>query len=142
VNLSLGAGPRVTLAWLPASQGPAATSFELHAGSALGASDLAVVRLPSTQNLFFADAPRGVYYVRVVATNAAGVSAPSNEVVVTVGDTAGCVAPNPPTLTALGSATGLTMSFVPALVGGAPTSYILDAGSSAGTNNLGSFPLR
>lgn len=100
-----------------------------------------MVRLPATQRTFAAAAPPGVYYVRVVAINAAGTSPPSNEVVVSIDVGATCLAPDPPTLSALGNAMGVMMVFQSALTGGAPTSYILDAGSSAGVSNLGSFPL-
>jgi hypothetical protein len=58
---------------------PAPTSWILHAGTAPGLSDLAV--LPVGQRQFFAPVPpSGTYYVRVVAGNGCGISGASNEV--------------------------------------------------------------
>lgn len=76
-------GSTLTLSWTAPAAGCAPTQYLLLAGSSRGQSNLAQVstgaRLALTANV-----PRGTYYIRVVAVNAAGSSAASNEVVVTV----------------------------------------------------------
>jgi hypothetical protein len=52
------------------------------------------VPLPASQTFFNASAGAGTYYVRVVAVNAEGTSAPSNEVTVVL--TSGCAPPSAP----------------------------------------------
>ena len=81
--------------------------------------------------------PPGTYYLRVLAQNAGGSSASSNEVAITV---AAPSAPGAPTLNAP-SVTGSTvgLSWTPG-GGGAPTSYVLTA-LTAGGVVLGSAPL-
>src|SRR5262245_38921173 len=86
-------GTRASFAWVPDAQGPAPTGYLLQAGSGPGLSNLAVISLPGNQTSFAADAPPGVYYVRVIAVNAAGTSGKSNELVVTL--TSSCTAPGP-----------------------------------------------
>jgi hypothetical protein len=76
-------GGAVTLNWAGASSGCAATRYVVQAGSATGLSDLAILDVGSATTLT-ASAPPGTYYVRVVAANDFGGSAPSNEIVVTV----------------------------------------------------------
>jgi hypothetical protein len=77
------AGNQVTLSWSGPASGCPASGFVIQAGSTPGASNLAVLNVGPTTTLTV-EAPPGTYYVRVVATNAAGGSAPSNEVVVVV----------------------------------------------------------
>ena len=73
----------VGLAWQPPPHGQV-SSYELLAGSTPGASDLVRHPLGNVTQVFVADVPPGVYYVRVRATTAAGVTSLSNEVVVVV----------------------------------------------------------
>jgi hypothetical protein len=73
----------VTLGWAPSGAGTPPITYTVLAGSVPGASDLAQLGVGANTGLQGA-APPGTYYVRVVATNACGVSGPSNEVVVTV----------------------------------------------------------
>jgi hypothetical protein len=63
-----------------------ATSYLVEAGSSSGRSDLAVFDSgnPST-TLTVTSVPAGSYFVRVRSRNSSGVSAPSNEITVTVG---------------------------------------------------------
>lgn len=82
-------GSLVTLSWAP-SAGCPPTNYVLQAGSAPGASDIAVVGVGATLG-FSAHAPNGTYFVRLVASNAFGASAPSIEVRLDVG-----AAPPPP----------------------------------------------
>jgi hypothetical protein len=82
----------VTLAWTGPTSGTGPFTFTLIAGSTPGGADLATVPMGSATSIQAA-VPNGTYYVRVTATNGCGV-APSNEVIVVVGSTAG-----PPNLT-------------------------------------------
>ena len=77
-------GTAVVLNWATAAAGCEATHFSVHAGSASGLSNLAIINLGNTLGLA-ANAPVGTYYVRVVARNASGFSAPSNEIIVIIG---------------------------------------------------------
>ena len=78
-------GGDVTLNWAHGG-GDAASSYVLEAGSFPGAANLAIIDTVSALPSFFAPGVgNGTYYVRVRAKNACGVSAASNEVVVTVG---------------------------------------------------------
>jgi uncharacterized repeat protein (TIGR01451 family) len=74
----------VTLNW-GRSGGSAPSSYVIEAGSFPGATNLANVDTLSAETSFFAPGVGdGTYFVRVRAKNACGVSAASNEVVVTV----------------------------------------------------------
>ncbi|HXI28247.1 MAG TPA: fibronectin type III domain-containing protein, partial [Vicinamibacterales bacterium] len=75
-------GSTVALGWSPV---PGATTYVIEAGSTSGLSNLANISTGSTSPQFIAGGvPAGVYYVRVRAVTASGVSRPSNEVVVVV----------------------------------------------------------
>jgi hypothetical protein len=76
-------GNQVTLTWSAPVTGCPASGFVIQAGSVPGASNLAVINVGATTTLSVA-APAGTYHVRVVATNAAGGSVASNEVIVVV----------------------------------------------------------
>jgi titin len=136
-------GSTITLTWVAPTSGDPATSYLVEAGSSPGAANLASFDTGNAATALTAtDVPPGTYYVRVRARNSSGTSAPSNEVVLTVvgGGTAPCgVAPGAPTgltASALGSLVTLTWN----APGGAcaPTSYVLEAGSSSGASNLAS----
>jgi hypothetical protein len=81
-------GATVTLSWLSGG-GCAASNFAVRAGTAPGLSNVAIANVGTALSLT-ATGPNGTYYVRVVAQNAFGTSAPSNEVVVQLG---GAVSP-------------------------------------------------
>jgi len=135
-------GSHVTFVWVPNSQGPAPTAFLLQAGSGPGLSDIATVRLPAMQTSFAADAAAGTYYVRILATNGVGASAPSNEVVVTIGGSGGCAVPGAPTgLVATPGPLSVTIRWTAPTTGAAPSGYVLEAGSVAGAANIGTFQL-
>lgn len=83
VNLRFDkSGSVVSLAW-DAPAGPAPTNYTLVVGSAPGASDLLALPVGLATAVGGAVGP-GTYYARVVAQNACGVGASSNEIVVTV----------------------------------------------------------
>ena len=78
-------GRIVTLAWR-APGNVAVGSYRLLVGSVPGGSDLAALDVGPVTS-FVAMAPPGVYHVTVLATNACGVSTPSNPIVISVGVT-------------------------------------------------------
>ena len=76
----------VALGWAAPASGCAPTGYIIQAGSAPGLSNLAVINVGAATTLTVT-APPGVYYVRVIAVNAVGASAPSAEITVTVATT-------------------------------------------------------
>jgi hypothetical protein len=132
------------LTWIAPSSGGfpiggcAPTAYVLQAGSASGLSNLANSNTGNTATSYVASGVgEGTYYVRVLATNAYGQSAPSNESILTVGTSACTSAPNAPG-GLVTSATGstVTLTWTAPTGGCAPTSYTLQAGSAAGLSNL------
>ena len=75
-------GSLVTVSWTPAASGGAVVDYQFEAGSAPGASNIAIV-LTAIPTLS-APAPPGIYYVRVRARNASGLGPASVEVVINV----------------------------------------------------------
>lgn len=74
-------GGSVSLRWNPPTTGGAPTNYRVEVGSDRGLTDLGTFNVGNTTS-YVATAPSGVFFVRVVATNAWGASPPSNEVVV------------------------------------------------------------
>jgi hypothetical protein len=121
-------GGTVRLAW---NRSAGAQGYRIDGGTAAGQSNLGTFAVGDVDGLESL-VPPGVYYVRVRATNLHGVSAPSNEVVVTVSGTASCTSP-PPAPTGFTAQTGgLLVAFAWAR-SPAATSYQIDAGWTAGT---------
>jgi predicted phage tail protein len=131
------------LNWLAPSSPDRATSYVIEAGSSSGATNLAAFDTGSSATtLTVTDVPAGTYYVRVRASNSAGPSAPSNEVVLTVGGgPAPCTTlPEAPTgLGATVSGTSLTLRWSAPAAGCPPLGYRIEAGSTPGASDLGSF---
>ncbi len=132
-------GNTATFSWTAPSSGGAVGNYLLVAGLTPGfAVPLGSLPLPaSATTTGIPGIPPGTYYLRVLAQNAGGTSAASNEVPVTI---AGPSAPGAPTLnapTVTGSTVGL--SWTPG-AGGTPTSYVLTALTASGAV-LGSVPL-
>jgi hypothetical protein len=133
VNLtSQTSGHTVTLSWAGVS---GATQYRIEAGSRAGAVDLATLDTGSPQTSFVANnVGDGVYYVRVKALAGASVSAPSNEVIVSVGGAAPCTAaPGPPvglTVAVSGRAVSFGWS-----ASGTISSIVLEAGFTPGASN-------
>jgi hypothetical protein len=117
-------------------QAPGAGAWQVEVGSGPGLSNLATFRTTS-QALTANGVPNGVYYVRVRSAPAdfSDLSAPSNEIVVTVGMT--CTGPpNAPFgLSSQVSGFNVTLSWV-APGGTPPSSYIVEVGSTSGASNL------
>ena len=85
--------------------------------------------------------PAGTYFVRVLAKNSSGSSAPSNEIVLTVGGgPSPCTtAPGVPTgLSAAVSGASVTLTWTAPAGGCPPSTYGVEAGSTSGASNLAS----
>jgi hypothetical protein len=78
-------------------------------------------------------APNGVYYVRVRARNAAGLGAPSSDIVVDVGN---CNPAAPTNLAFTRSGSLVTLTWNAASGGAAPVGYRLEVGSVPGATDL------
>jgi subtilisin family serine protease len=133
-------GNNVTFTFTPPASGGAVANFLLVAGQTPGfAAPLASLPLAPSQTTFgVAGVPPGTWYVRVVAQNAGGTSAPTNEVSFTV---AGPTPPGAPTLNpavVVGNTVSLSWA---AGAGGAPTSYTLVAAASPGGTPFLSAPV-
>ena len=76
-------GSHVTLAWTPPATGSADVSYIVEAGSAAGLANL-LVAPTGPVTAVATPAPPGIYFVRVRAQNACGISTPSNEQVIMV----------------------------------------------------------
>jgi predicted phage tail protein len=130
-------GNTVTLAWQPPATGGAPFSYLVEAALSPGGAPIASLPVVAT-SLTVSSVPNGVYYVRVRALSAAGISGPSNETIVVVPSTGSCAAaPSAPTnftATATGNSVTLTWS---APAGGCPaTGYVVQAGSAPGLTDI------
>ena len=134
-------GNSVTLVWSAPTSGDPVLTYILEAGSASGAANLANIVTGSAGTTFSASGiGAGTYFVRVRAQNAGGVSGPSNEVVVVVGSIGCTSAPGAPVgLSGSVNSGTVTFTWVAPAGGCTPTSYTLQAGSSAGLSNLANF---
>lgn len=132
-------GDTATFTWNPPSSGGAVANYVLFAGLTPGfALPIASLPLPASQaGVVVPGVPPGTYYVRVVAQNAGGTSAPTNEAILTV---SGPQAPGAPTLSQpTGAGNTLNLAWTPG-GGGLPTSYMLTALTTGGAV-LASVPL-
>jgi hypothetical protein len=129
-------GNVAALAWqAPATSAP----FSYLVEAALSPGGPAVATLPVVANsLTVPNVPNGVYYVRVRAVGAQGISGASNEVIVSVPAGGGCsAAPNAPTsLTVSASGNNVTLAWTAPAGGCPPTGYVVQAGSAPGLTNL------
>ena len=121
-------GSTVMFNWSPPSGG--VTSYLLVAGLTPAFSvPYVTVPLGPTPGFVVPGVPAGTYFVRVLAQNASGTSAASNEVSFTV---AALAPPGAPTLHAPGvSGSTVTLSWSPGS-GGAPANYTLTASMTPG----------
>jgi hypothetical protein len=133
---SVVGGSTVTVSWTPPSAGAAPLGYQLEAGSAPGAANLAVVAATAT-SLTFPGVPAGTYFVRVRSVGSGGLSGPSNEVVVVVGG-GGCSAapPAPTELAAAVNGRRVTLAWNVAATANGATAFVLEAGSASGLANL------
>src|SRR5690606_8106207 len=109
----------------------APAAYVIQAGTASGLANLATVPVGNTTR-FQAAVPPGVYYVRVVAVNEAGVSDPSNEVVLRP------VASTGPPVAFRSAVDGnvVHLAWRAPTTGDTPAGYVLEAGSAPGLANL------
>ena len=138
---TVGAGPgNITLAWDAPTEGSEPTSYLIEAGTSPGLSNVTVFDTASSDTtLSVVGVPAGLYYVRVRARNAGGVSDPSNEIPVAVGArlsaaSSGCASPIPPAAVSSTVTAGVvTLSWL-----GSPgaISYQVEAGASPGASDL------
>jgi len=127
-------GTTVTLMWTAAVTGGAVQTYVIEAGSAPGLANLAnTATSSSATSVSFPAVPPGTYFVRVRGRNALGSSAPTADVIVSVG----CTPALPPTTFAF-SKSGLVVTFTwqAPTSGPAPTGYRLLVGSAPGLSNL------
>lgn len=126
-------GRTVFFSW---TNGAYATSNFIEAGTTPGASDFASAALGASPSLTVGNFPVGTLYVRVRSRNAAGQSAPSNEVTVVMPTGGACTAPATPALTASAYSTYVTLNWT-AVPGAAR--YDLVGGTAPGASQF-SFP--
>ena len=134
-------GTTATFTWNAPASGGTPTGYTLLAGLTPGfTSPFASLPLPaSPRSAVVPGVPPGVYYVRLVATNAGGAGAASNEVTLTV---AAPSAPAAPTLNApVVSGSTVTFSWTPGAGAGASTSYLLTASLTPGGASIASLPV-
>jgi hypothetical protein len=126
------AGATVNVLWSPPGSGGAVASYVARVGTFPGGSNVFDGSVGTATSASGSLAP-GTYYVRVHAQNAAGLGAPSNELVVTVG--AACNVPAAPVLS--GARNGNTISVTWSTPAGGPVaSYTLQVGTVSGASNL------
>ncbi len=131
----------LTVTWDPGPGGTPATGYILEAGTAPGLSNIAALDLGNTRTFSYTGVPAGVYYLRVRAYNVAGASDPSRELVLNVGNLP--AAPGVPlALSRVVSGSTVTLNWLPPADGGAPTSYIIEAGTARGLSNITAFDTR
>jgi predicted phage tail protein len=135
-------GRTVAFSWTPASIGSPATTYVIEAGSGPGLSNLATLDTGGAGTSFSVpNVPPGTYWVRVRGANAAGPGAPSQDVSLVMGVSGGCVGlPGMPVLlTPVVSGNNVSLTWSAPTAGGAPTSYVLGAGTGPGLSNLALF---
>jgi hypothetical protein len=134
----LNSGSTVTLSWTGTG-----TTFLIEASSSPGGpANLASFNTGSASTLLAVpNVPAGTYYVRIRSVDASGASAPSNEVQVVVANapapSPGGACPSAPVAFVVASQVGgaVTFAWQPPS-SGAPTSYVVQAGSAPGASNL------
>jgi hypothetical protein len=117
-----------------------ATSYVIEAGSRSGAIDQANADIGNYTSYTASPVPPGTYYVRIRAIVNGVPTAASNEVVVNVGGQpqqpcgCGAAAPSPTGLSFNVNGSDVTLNW--STGGGAPSSYVIEAGSFSAAANL------
>lgn len=128
------AASTVLLSWSSPTSGGLPTSYTIEAGTASGLTNIVSFATGSAATTFsVSGVPNGTYYVRVRATNAVGVSPPSNESVLVVG---GCVIPGAPSALRTVSIVNRRVVLAWNAATGSPSSYVVEVGSASGLTNL------
>ena len=132
-------GSTVGFSWRAPASGGAVDNYVLVAGlTPAFAVPFATLSLGADTTHAVSGVPAGTYFVRVLAQNASGLSAPSNEVMVSV---AGLSAPGAPTLNpAIVSGATVSLSWT-AGPGGPPTGYTLTASTTPGGVPVATVPM-
>jgi hypothetical protein len=117
-------GSQVRLTWN--AGGDPVALMRIEAGSAPGATDVAILHVAGSALQFITPAPRGTYYVRVRGVTSSGTGPASNEVIVAVGE---CQAPPPPpsAISAVVTGTRATLGWT---APSSATGVVLEAGTS------------
>lgn len=122
-------GATATLSWT-APAGSFVENYVVLAGATPGFTAPIASVPASASPLVVPGVPPGVYFVRVVAQNAAGFSGASNEITLTVAPPS---PPSAPTLNApVKAGASVTLSWTPGATGGVPTSYELVVAATSG----------
>jgi hypothetical protein len=133
-------GRTVFMSWTPPTSGDPVTSYALEAGSGPDLADLVVIPLGTATSFSAGGVPDGIFWLRIRASNAAGVSPASNEIGVAVRPSGGCVGLPRPITFAPPAVTGnfvvLSWSAPPPGPGPSATSYVLAAGTASGLSNI------
>jgi predicted phage tail protein len=132
-------GSSVMLTWSRSPAGGVPAFYVVEAGSVSGRRDLANFSTGSAVPSFSASGVgAGTYFVRVRSGNALGLSDPSNEAVLVVnaGVPGPCTGPPGPPTSLQSAVNGSTVTLFWVGAAGAPTSYVLEAGSFAGGANI------
>lgn len=136
LNPPVVAGPRVTLSW---SASPGALGYRLSIGATPGGENYTQT-VGNVTSVTFTAPFTGSGYVRAQAFDASGLSAPSNEVLLTV-TTMTPVPAAPVNLQAVLIGRAVALSWAGGSGGGPPLGLLLEAGTGPGQSNLGIFPL-
>ena len=141
LNLSAAVdGNTLTLTWQAPLSGSTPLGYLVEASLSPGGAVIAEF-LVLDPSFVRSAVPNGVYYLRVRSGNAEGISAASNEVVVSVPGAGVCPSPpNAPTdLSANVQIKLVTLTWARPAEGCAPTGYVVQAGSAPGLNDLAVF---
>jgi hypothetical protein len=120
-------GTLVNVAWAASSGG--VNGYMLQASATSGGPAVATVPVSGTN--FSAHAPPGTYFLRTAAINDCGSSGLSAEVAATVAGSLETLPGAPRSLTRTVSGRAVSLSWAPALTGGAPRRYIVELMSGA-----------
>ena len=120
-------GTLVNVAWAASNGG--VNGYMLQASATSGGPAVATVPVSGTN--FSAHAPPGTYFLRSAAINDCGSSGLSAEVVATVAGSFETLPGAPRSLTRAVSGRAVSLSWAPALTGGAPRRYIVELMSGA-----------
>lgn len=133
------AGSRLTLTWRAPEAGPAPSQYRIEVGSATGLTNVASVPTPNATPSFVADpAPPGTFYIRVRAVTSEGTGPASNEVTAVV--QAPSVPGAPSQLVATVTGNLLMMTWSAPVTGGAPTGYVIEAGTVPASGSTWQIP--